>query len=196
MSVPFQRVVIIGSSGTGKSTFARRLGDATGLPVTHIDQLFWQAGWVQTPKPLYLERLSAVVAQERWIIEGVNASTLDLRLPRTDLLIWLERGRLGCLWRVARRVAASYGRVRPDLAPGCPEQLPDLEFLTYIWTFQTRIAPRIEAAIDRHDMRARTVRLAGDGAAQEWLRALVGQDLDAGPNGGERRPVDRRSTTG
>ena len=173
MPVPFQRVVVIGCSGAGKSIFARRLGDTTGIPVTHIDQLFWQPNWVQTPKSLYLERLSAVVAQERWIIESVNASTLDLRLPRADLLIWLERGRLGCLWRVARRVAASYGRVRPDMAPGCPEQLRDREFLTYIWTFETRIAPRIEAALDRHDMRARTVRLASDRAAHEWLARLT-----------------------
>ena len=95
--VPFQRVVVIGSSGAGKSTFARRLGAATGFPVTHIDQLFWQPGWVQTPKPSYLEGLAAVVEEDCWIIEGVNASTLDLRLPRADLLIWLERGRRGAI---------------------------------------------------------------------------------------------------
>lgn len=172
MAVSFQRVVVIGCSGAGKSTFARRLGDITGLPVTHIDQLFWQAGWVERPKDSYLERLAAVVAEDRWIIEGVNASTLDLRLPRTDLLIWLQRGRLACLWRVARRVVRNYGRVRPDMAPGCAEKLPEPEFLTYIWTFGTRIAPRIEAAIDRHDMHARTVRLTSDRAAQAWLEGL------------------------
>lgn len=173
MSVPFQRVVIIGSSGSGKSTFARRLGDATGLPVTHIDQLFWHAGWVQTPKSQYIERLAAVVAQDRWIIEGVNASTLDLRLPRADLLIWLKRSRFDCLWRIACRVATSYGHVRPDMAPGCPEQLPDYEFLSYIWTFETRIAPRIEAAIDKHDMRERTVNLVSDRSSEQWLGSLT-----------------------
>jgi adenylate kinase family enzyme len=174
MPILFQRVVVIGCSGAGKSTFARQLGKRTGLPVTHIDQLYWQPGWVPTPTPLYLERLATIVRQDRWIIEGVNASTLDLRLPRSDLLIWLERGRLQCLWRVARRVASSYGRVRSDMAPGCPEQLPDREFLTYIWTFQTRIAPRIEAAIDRHHMRSRTVRLSSDRAARDWIAGLGG----------------------
>lgn len=184
--IPFQRVVVIGSSGAGKSTFARRLGAATGLPVTHIDQLFWQAGWMQTPKPLYLERLAAVVAEDCWIIEGVNASTLDLRLPRTDLLIWLERSRLACLWRVARRVLSSYGSIRPDMAPGCPEQLPDFEFLTYIWNFGTRIAPRIEAAIDQHGMRERTVRLTSDADAAAWLATLdagVRRNAEALPKG-------------
>lgn len=115
---------------------------------------------------MYLERLAAIVAEDRWIIEGVNTSTLDLRLPRTDLLIWLERSRLACLWRVARRVASSYGSVRPDMAPGCPEQLPDFEFLTYIWAFGTRIAPRIEVAIDQDGMRERTVRVTSDADAE------------------------------
>jgi hypothetical protein len=77
------------------------------------------------------------------------------------------------MWRVLRRIAKTYGRVRPDMAPGCPERLTDLEFLTYIWTFDTRIAPRIEAAIDKYDMRPRTVRLASDGAANEWIGSLT-----------------------
>lgn len=172
VEVPFQRVVVIGPSGAGKSTFARRLGSVTGLPVIHIDQLFWQPGWVATPKDRYIERLSEVVATDRWIIEGVNPSTLDLRLPRTDLLIWLERGRLACLWRVGRRVARHLGRIRPDMAPGCPEKLPDWEFLTYIWTYGTRIAPRIEAAIDRNGLRERTIRLCSDAETETYLKSL------------------------
>lgn len=178
MPVPFQRVVVIGPSGAGKSTFARRLGAITGLPVTHIDQLFWQPGWVQTPANDYVQRLTDVVARERWIIEGVNSSTLDLRLPRTDLVVWLHRGRTACLWRVARRVASSYGRVRPDMAPGCPEGLPDRGFLTYIWTYPDRIAPRIAAAIERHGMAAQTVHLDSDRAAQVWLDRLAVECAD------------------
>ena len=104
----------------------------------------------------------------------MNPSTFDLRFPRTDLLIWLERSRLACLWRVGRRVMTSYGRVRVDMAPGCPEKLPDAEFLTYIWTFGSRIAPRIEAAIDRHGMHDRVVRLGSDAAAERYLSSLAG----------------------
>lgn len=173
-----RRVIVIGSSGSGKSTFARKLGAITGLPVTHIDQLYWRPGWRQTETGDYLKDLGRIVEQDRWIIEGVNASTLDLRLPRTDLLIWLERSRIDCLWRVSKRIAANYGRVRPDMAPGCPEQLPDLEFLTYIWTFQQRIAPRIEAAVVRYGMQRRTLRLTSDRAADVWLEAVASGRLD------------------
>ena len=169
---PFQRVVVIGCSGAGKSTFARILGELTGLPVTHIDQLFWEPGWVMAPQTVYLERLGAVVERETWIIEGVNASTLDLRLPRTDLVIWLDRSRWVCLWRVARRIATSYGQVRPDMAPGCPEQI-DFEFFRYIWRFHAAYDHRIQAAIDKHGLGGRTIRIRSDREAQDYLALLA-----------------------
>ncbi len=124
---PFQRALVIGCSGAGKSTFARRLGGRTGLPVIHIDRLFWQPGWVRTADDTYIERLSAVVAQERWIIDGNNSSTFDLRMPRADAVFWLDRSRALCIARVLWRVASSYGSVRADMAAGCPERF-DWEF--------------------------------------------------------------------
>ena len=169
---PFQRVVVIGSSGAGKSTFARRLGDITGISVTHIDQLFWEPGWVMAPQSVFSTRIEAVVAREAWIIEGVNTSTLDLRLPRTDKVFWLDRSRWTCLGRVARRIATSYGQVRPDMAPGCPEQI-DLEFLRYVWTFHEKFDHRIRAAIEKHGLTERTTMIRSDGEAQDCLASLA-----------------------
>ena len=172
MAPPFQRVVVIGCSGAGKSTFARRLGDVTGLPVTHIDQLFWEPGWVLAPQQVYLARLEAVVSREAWIIEGVSTSTLDLRLPRTDAVIWLDRTRWACLGRVARRIATSYGEVRPDMAEGCPEQI-DFEFLRYIWRFHGNYDHRIHAAIEKHGLNRRTIMIRSDREAQDYLTSLA-----------------------
>src|SRR5262249_35019775 len=99
-----QRVLVIGSSGAGKTTFAIALGAATGLPVIHVDQLFWQAGWVQTPKQEYFAKVRAAVAGDRWIFDGINTSTFDMRIPRADTIVWLQRSRYLCLWRIAGRV--------------------------------------------------------------------------------------------
>ena len=143
----------------------------TGIPVTHIDQLFWEPGWVEAPQSVYLARLGAVVARDAWIIEGVNTSTLDLRLPRTDVVFWLDRTRWACLRRVARRIATSYGQVRPDMAPGCPEQI-DLGFLRFIWTFHARFDHRIQAAIDKHGLTKRTIMIRSDREAQAYLTSL------------------------
>jgi adenylate kinase family enzyme len=169
-----KRVLILGSSGSGKSTFARKLGEITGLPVVHIDQLYWEPGWVQAPKPVYLERLHRALAQDRWIIDGNNSSTIDLRVPRADRIILLDRSRLTCLARVGYRIALSYGRVRPDMAPGCPEQI-DWEFLKYVWNFQNKSWPEMLAAIDRHAAWDRATTLKSDTESAAFLAALRAQ---------------------
>lgn len=166
------RVLVIGCSGSGKSTFALALGAKTGLPVVHIDQLFWLPGWVPAPTEDYLARLDGVLAGQRWIIDGVNTSTLDRRIPRADAIIWLQRSRPACYWRITRRVLSSYGHVRPEMAPGCPERF-DWEFMKYIWRFPEKFQPRIVAALDRHDAWTRTVILHSDSDSESYLRGVA-----------------------
>jgi adenylate kinase family enzyme len=159
MPVPFRRALVIGSPGAGKSTFARKLGELTGIPVIHIDKLFWEPGWVQTPTPVYEQRLDAVLAQPRWIIDGINTATLPRRLEQADVMVWLDRSRVVCLAQLLRRVVSNYGRVRPDMAPGCPESLPDIEFVRFIWSFDGVFRPRINAAIEATGAADRTILL-------------------------------------
>jgi adenylate kinase family enzyme len=83
-------------------------------------------------------------------MDGSNPSTFDLRVPRSDLVIWVRMPRFTCLMGVARRVWRSYGTVRPDMADGCPEQLPDRTFLDYIWSFETKTAPNFRRKLEQH----------------------------------------------
>jgi adenylate kinase family enzyme len=172
VAIPFRRAIVFGSSGAGKSTFARQLGAITGVPVTHIDQLFWSPGWVQTPTHLYLQRLEAVMAQPAWIIEGVNTSTLARRLASADVMFWIDRSRYVCLSQLMRRVAGSYGKVRADLAPGCPEHLPNLDFLKFIWHFDRDNRHRVEAAIEATKTRDRVVMLQSHRQSRVCLSAI------------------------
>jgi len=164
-----QRVLVIGSTGAGKSTFAIALGAATGLPVIHIDRLFGQAGWVRTPHEDYLAKMRAAIAGDRWIFDGVNVTTFDLRIPRADTIVWLKRSRALCLWRIAGRVLTTYGTVRSDMAPGCPEKF-DWEFIKWVWNFPRDYDPKISAALDRHDAWGRTTLLRSDAEAAAFLR--------------------------
>jgi adenylate kinase family enzyme len=166
-----QRVLILGSPGSGKSTFARRLEALTGLPVVHIDQLFWDPGWVQVPKSRYLARLRDALTEDRWIMDGNYTSSLDLRLPRADRVILLDRSRLSCVTRVGLRIASSYGQVRADMAPGCPERI-DWDFLKYVWRYPNRDWPDTLAAIDRHRAWDRTTTLKSDADAAAFLKGV------------------------
>ncbi|WP_426238257.1 AAA family ATPase [Pararhizobium sp. DWP1-1-3] len=146
-----RRILVVGCSGGGKSTLSRKLSAKLNLPYISMDRdFFWLPGWVKRPKVEERVLIAASVAQDRWIMDGSGPSTFDLRFPRTDLVIWVRLPRLVCLWGLVCRVASSFGRVRPDVAPGCPEQLPDREFLSYIWNFERRISPVIVNMLDRH----------------------------------------------
>jgi adenylate kinase family enzyme len=164
-----QRVLIIGPCGSGKSTLARELAPRLGLPLVHMDQLGWQAGWVETEKAELNARLAEVVAQDRWLIEGNYGSTLLPRLARADTVIYLDFPVTLCLWRVIKRIATHRGRTRPDMTEGCPERF-DLAFMLYLagWNWGPR--PRTEVKLKGYE--ARVIRLTSPGRLKDWLDSI------------------------
>ncbi len=129
-----ERVLIIGCGGSGKSTLARQLGEKTGLPVVHLDKLFWHPGWVESTKEEIDEKIMHAMAEPRWIMDGNYNRTLPKRLEYCDTVIYLDFSRWACLTGVLKRVVTTYGQVRPDMGEGCPERF-DLEFLKWVWNF-------------------------------------------------------------
>lgn len=169
-----KKAVVIGSPGAGKSTFARRLGEITGIGVFHLDRLFWKPGWVETPRPEWIELQRRIVENESWIIDGNYGATMEIRLQAADTVVWLDPPRRVCLWRAVKRAARYYGRTRPDMGEGCREKL-DLEFLLYIWKFKKsgrgEILARLEEA---REAGKRVVRLTTDSQAKNFLDSLDG----------------------
>ena len=137
-----KRVAIIGSGGAGKTTLAHTLSERTGLPVAHLDQLYWNAGWTPTPHDEWLKRQSIFLAQERWIVDGNYGSTMDVRLAAADTVIFLDLPRLRCLWRVVKRRVKHHNQTRPDMTEGCPERLTGA-FLRFVWTYPETRRPVI-----------------------------------------------------
>ncbi len=132
-----ERVVIIGCSGAGKSTLARRLGEKTGLPVVHLDKLWWKPGWVERDRAVFDAKLAEELEKPRWIMDGNFDRTMAMRVAKCDTVIYLDFSRLGCLRGLGERYWKYYGRVRPDMTPGCPEQF-DWEFIGWIWNYNKR----------------------------------------------------------
>lgn len=141
-----QRVLVIGSPGSGKSTFAAELARRTGLPLIHLDQQFWNRGWVETPKDQWRAKVAELVEEDEWIIDGNYSGSLATRLARADTVVDLEFPAWLCVWRILKRVASSWRRVRPDMAEGCPEQF-NLEFLVYTATFPFTARRRTNAKL-------------------------------------------------
>ena len=129
-----ERIMIIGCGGAGKSTLARQLGKKTGLPVVHLDKLFWKPGWVSLSREEFDLVHQEAISRERWIIDGNFDRTIPQRLSRCDTVLYLDFSRWTCVMGVAKRILTTYGTVREDMGEGCPERF-DLEFLKWVWDF-------------------------------------------------------------
>lgn len=143
-----QRLLVIGSPGSGKSTLATELARRTGLPLIHLDQQHWRSGWVEPPRDEWNRRVADIVAGESWVIDGNYGGSLAQRLTRADTVIDLQFPAWLCVWRILRRVGSSWGKVRPDMAGGCPEQF-NFEFLVYTATFPWTARKRTDAKLGR-----------------------------------------------
>ena len=130
-----QRVLVLGGPGSGKTTFAVRLARALEPPVVHLDAHFWQAGWRESPRPEWAARVAALAVADRWVMDGHYVGTLALRARRADAILVLAPPRLTRVVRLVRRGLRDRRRARPDLAPGCAEQVPSWRFLREARTF-------------------------------------------------------------
>jgi len=123
--------MVIGCSGSGKSTFTRRLHQLTQLPAIHLDQAYWKPNWVEPSKKEWRSIVTKLSSQESWIMDGNYSGTWDVRIPRADTIIFLNKSTTTCLYRVLKRIFQNYGKVRSDMTEGCPERL-DAIFLHYV----------------------------------------------------------------
>jgi len=140
-----QRVLVMGSSGSGKSTFAQRLAKLTGLPFVSLDALYWQPGW-QPPEPdAFQQRAAAAANGSGWVMDGnyISSGAGELRRERADTVIWFDLPRYMCITGIMKRIMTTYGQVRPEMAPGCPEQI-DFEFIRYVWTYRQQQRPKLQ----------------------------------------------------
>ena len=132
-----KRVIVIGSGGAGKSTFSRRLGEITRLPVIHLDRLFWRSGWVPTPKEEWKERVSREIERPEWIMDGNFGGTREMRMAAADTIIRLDLSRWLCIYRILKRTLLYRPGSRSDMAEGCHERL-DMEFILWVWNYPRR----------------------------------------------------------
>ncbi|MFS2174817.1 AAA family ATPase [Rhizobium pisi] len=145
-----RRILVVGCSGGGKSTLSLKIAERFGLSYISLDRdVRWLPGWMQRDRVEQRNIIASRILEDRWIMDGTSPSTFDIRLPRTEVVVWVRMPRLLCIWGAISRWAKWIGRTRPEMAPGCIEKV-DWEFLRFIWTFEEKFAPRIVAGIAEH----------------------------------------------
>ncbi|WP_201003613.1 DNA topology modulation protein [Paenibacillus glycanilyticus] len=166
-----KRIAIIGSGGAGKSTLARKLGQALNREVSHLDALFWKPNWVGVPRQEQIIVQTELVKQEEWIIDGNYGGTLDIRLHAADTIIYLDYPRLLCMYRAIKRSVQYRNKTRPDMGAGCKEKV-DLRFLKWIWEYPKTTRPDILSRLQQLSDEKQVVILKSPSEAKRFLMNL------------------------
>ena len=98
-----RRIIVIGTTGSGKTTLATQLAGHLAVPRIELDALHWGPNWTPNPVEVFRAQVAAATAPERWVLDGNYSAVRDIVWPRADTLIWLDYPLAVNLWRLVRR---------------------------------------------------------------------------------------------
>lgn len=166
------RILILGSCGSGKSTFAKKLHTILGLKLIHLDQAYWKPNWTEPTKEEWTQTLQQLLVQENWIIDGNYNGSLDMRIERANTIIYLNHPTWLCLFRVLKRVYKYFGTVRPDMPEGCKERL-DWAFLHYVLVFKKVKGTKTLAKLKQISVDKTVLIFKNDSETEAYLLNLI-----------------------
>lgn len=165
------KILVIGISGSGKSTFAQKISELLCIPIIHLDQLFWRPGWVKLENEVFEKKVLAAIQKDQWIIDGNYTNSMELWIMDADTVIFFDFPRLVCLWNILKRRIIFHNKVRHDVAEGCEEKL-DLNFFKFIWNFPKNNIPRIESILAKQPKEKNIVRLKNYAEVRRFFQQL------------------------
>ena len=139
-----QRIIVVGSPGSGKSYFSRKLGEITGIKVYHLDMIYHNPDRTTNSREYLIERQKEIFQKDEWIIDGAYLATLPLRLQQCDTVFYLDLDLETCLEGVRGRI----GKQRDDMP--WTEEEADPEFIEYVINFQVDQKPRMEKLLEEY----------------------------------------------
>jgi adenylate kinase family enzyme len=179
----FRKIAVVGSTGSGKTTMARALAARLGVPHVELDELHWEAGWVEAPAEVFRERVAAALDRSAWVVDGNYSIVRDIVWSQAGMLVWLDYSLLVIMGRLARRTVTRVVR-RTELWNGNRESLRtallsrDSIFLWALTTYRKlrKNYPQLFSSPEHAHLRI--VHLKSPRAARRWLDGV--QPIGAG----------------
>ncbi len=139
------KVLIIGSPGSGKSYYSKKISEKTGLPLIHIDNLYWNKDKTHITLEELEVKIEEVVNKEQWIIDGNFKNTFEQRLKKADIVLYLDFSTEQCIKGVEGRIGTEN-----DDVPWVEEEF-DPDFREYILGFRENIRPQMIEILDKYE---------------------------------------------
>ncbi len=139
-----KKAIVIGCPGSGKSTFARALHQKTGIPLFHLDMLYWNPDKTTVEKAVFLHRLKDVLDKDEWIIDGNYASTMETRMKECDTVFFLDFPLDVCLDGLKER----HGKPREDM-PWIEDDAFDEEFIAFVKSYNSESRPKVLEILEK-----------------------------------------------
>ncbi len=164
-----KKIVVLGVSASGKTTFARKLGEKTGLPVTYMDEVMWRPGWKYVGDEETTGHILTTSQGEAWIIEGyIDKNAQQALFEKADTLLYLDYSGWLSAWRYIKRWWKHRKNPRPEL-PDSPEKF-SFEFLLRV--YKKKEVYRLEKLFRTVDFSSKIIRFKSPNEATQFLKLL------------------------
>ena len=142
-----KRVIVIGCAGSGKSVFSRSFAQKTGLPLYHLDNIWWREDGTNVTSEQFDEELSSILCRDEWIIDGNYQRTMEWRMQECDTVIFFDIPTRDCIDGIKSRK----GTARPDMPwKNAPED-DDEQFMEYIRRYNEDNKPLVLELIEKYE---------------------------------------------
>lgn len=168
------KILILGPSGTGKTTVCREIASKLNIEALHLDSVYWKPDWERISKDDFHHYLTSFVSKNKsWVIDGnyTNNKHFKLRLALADVIIYLDYGKNESLKGIHKRANHFKHQVRPDMAAGCFEGI-DHVFLNYVSNFDKFKGKYLKAVISKYQNNKRVLIFKTRKELYDWYSSL------------------------
>ena len=168
-----KRILIMGSSCSGKSAIATSLSDLLGFPVVHLDKIsvtYLKSGVYSGAWDMMNEEICIAANQPMWIIDGNFSATRDYRLERADTIIYLDFNRYICLLRLFIRRIKNFKQPQ-YIKNGCPEKL-SIGMIKKIWSYPRESRDEMIMWLSKINPSKKVYCLNGNKAVKKFLNEV------------------------
>ena len=162
-----KKIIVIGCPGSGKSTFSKKLNKLTGIPLYHLDMLYWNEDRTKVPREEFIKELDSIIDKDRWIIDGNYESTMEKRIDACDTVIFLDYPTEVCISGIMER----RGKARGDMPWIEKSDEVDEEFLSWVRDYNTESRPVVMELLKKYNDREIMIFTSRDDA-NEYLKKL------------------------